>query len=1193
MGDFNDICSNGEKWGGNERSEGSFRDFKGFISENELVDIGFVGVPWTWCNTWEGEGEVKERLDRCLGSVGWVQVYEKVTCEHIGMEASDHCLLMVDTKPQQRNGRRRFFFDQRWAKDKATVPVIRTAWGKVQDGSRMYKVTRKIRECRVALIEWNRSTKGNAKLKIQEIKEQLKVAREAGELCNKGVIATLKFQLSKAYKEEELYWSQKSRNRWLKEGDKNTAFFHQSVLAKRKRNRISVLQKSDGNWCWSDKEIEEEMCNHYNELFMSTNPTEFEEVLQGIPCTISNLMNAQLIKPVDEGEIKKAIFSMFPNKAPGVDGMSPCFFQSYWNIINADIVHAISSFFHTGNLLKAFNETIISLIPKVDNPVMLANFRPISLCNVLYKIISKILANRLKRVLKHCISPSQSAFIPGRQILDNVIIAHELLHFLKSKRAGKVGFMTLKLDMSKAYDRVEWKFLGRIMMQMGFCPTFVRWIMTCVSTVAYSFNLNGQKVGRVKPSRGIRQGDPLSPYLFIICTEGLSNLIKKAVDNKHLTGIKICRDSPMVSHLFFADDSLLCCKASKKEAQKLKEVLRIYGQASGQVVNFDKSAMFLSRNSPKRIRGEVSKVLDNMKEANSGKYLGLPMTIGRDKNQVFGFLMNNIISKLQSWKQKLLSQGGKEVLIKAVIMAMPTYIMSCFKLPKGLCKAVSAKIARFWWGGGEQENKVHWVRWSKLSEVKGKGGMGFRDLEASNLAMLAKQIWRIVINPNLLVSKVLKARYMKEEDWLGQQPPNNASWCWKKGGKWNIGLLQLWFNEDIVNQISNIPLSLYNRKDRLFWKHSKSGIYTVKTGYVIAKEEKEVTNQRPAPDPETSWEIRKHTVWKTLWSLNIKLKLKHFLWRCLQNGLATKDALYKRFGIGNKFCHCCGEDMETIEHIFFTCPTAKVIWKIAPVRWEGLAKLQGNLWRWWEAVLQAAKKSEGVGRIQLTANILWQIWKARNKVTFQQEITDAKNIVDKAQQEWIEYEAAMESDTGPNSESEKATPIQQRWEPPKEGTIRINTDAAISAKMVRSGLGIIARNWRGEVVRAKGITARRKGIAATEEALAIRGALEMAQIAGWTTIEVQSDCKHVVSLINMDNGQDCSLQTILDDIDVQKGNFESCTFTFVPRTVNQCSHELAQFAAKATRDFEWEGSFPAWLSSLVRKDMGVVTPFCN
>ena len=118
-----------------------------------------------------------------------------------------------------------------------------------------------------------------------------------------------------------------------------------------------------------------------------------------------------------------------------------------------------------------------------------------------------------------------------------------------------------------------------------------------------------------------------------------------------------------------------------------------------------------------------------------------------------------------------------EVLIKLVLMAMPTYIMSCFKLPKGMCQEICPRIARFWWGDGDKANKIHWVSWGKLSEVKGKGGLGFSDLEAFNISLLAKQIWRVVTNPNLLVSKVLRAKYMKEEDWLGQRPPNTASWC--------------------------------------------------------------------------------------------------------------------------------------------------------------------------------------------------------------------------------------------------------------------------------------------------------------------------------------------------------------------------------------------------------------------------------
>ena len=288
---------------------------------------------------------------------------------------------------------------------------------------------------------------------------------------------------------------QKARSCWLKEGDKNTKYFHAMVEGRRRRNTISVLQKSGGDWCKSGKDIEEEIEGYFRGLFTSSNPQLFDTVLEGIPQVITRQMNQRLVRPVSEEEVRKAVFSLHPNKAPGPDGMTPIFFQQFWNTIKFDLINAVSSFFHSGNLLSAINSTMITLIPKVDNPVCVSQFRPISLCNVVYRIISKILVNRLKPLLKHCISDNQSAFIPGRQIIDNVIIAHESIHCLNNMRSGSNAFMALKLDMSKAYDRVEWQFVVKMMEQMGFCQTWIKWILKCMSSVTFSFNINGESRG--------------------------------------------------------------------------------------------------------------------------------------------------------------------------------------------------------------------------------------------------------------------------------------------------------------------------------------------------------------------------------------------------------------------------------------------------------------------------------------------------------------------------------------------------------------------------------------------------------------------------------------------------------------------------------------------------------------------------
>ena len=247
-------------------------------------------------------------------------------------------------------------------------------------------------------------------------------------------------------------------------------------------------------------------------------------------------------------------------------------------------------------MLKKINYTYIALIPKKCDPEKITDFRPISLCNVIYKIVSKVLANRLKSILPHIISEYQSAFVPGRQITDNVLVAFEVMHHLNKKTRGKMGQMALKLDMSKAYDRVEWPFVEAIMKKMGFNEKCVKMIMECISTVSYSVLINGAPKGFIHPTRGLRQGDPLSPYIFLLCVEGLLAMVSRAQQENKIQGIKVAHGAPAISHLFFADDSILFCQATEEACDALQEILDTYEAASGQQVNKEKANIFFSKN---------------------------------------------------------------------------------------------------------------------------------------------------------------------------------------------------------------------------------------------------------------------------------------------------------------------------------------------------------------------------------------------------------------------------------------------------------------------------------------------------------------------------------------------------------------------------------------------------------------------
>lgn len=344
----------------------------------------------------------------------------------------------------------------------------------------------------------------------------------------------------------------------------------------------------NGSWCTHPEILKREATDFFKKLFHVDAYVDVNHLQVPTVPTLHQEGVAALMAPVSMEEVRKAVFSMKSYKAPGPDGFQPLFFKHFWELVRDDLWSFVSHTFQHGYSTACIAEILIVLIPKVDQPTHFKELRPISLCNVVYKVITKVVVQRLRPFLDELIGPLQSSFIPGRWTKDNAILAQEVIHYMHHSKSVK-GTMAFKIDLEKAYDRVSWEFLEHTLKRFAFPENTIALIRWCVKSSSLAILWNGEKLEHFKPTRGLRQGDPLSLYLFVLCMEMLALNIQHKVNLGSWKPVQVSRGGPGVSHLFFVDDVLLFCPTTPSQVQVVMDSLNDFCISSGLKVNFEKS----------------------------------------------------------------------------------------------------------------------------------------------------------------------------------------------------------------------------------------------------------------------------------------------------------------------------------------------------------------------------------------------------------------------------------------------------------------------------------------------------------------------------------------------------------------------------------------------------------------------------
>ena len=753
-GDFNIFLSEEERQGSNKNRSREMADFANAISDCQLLDLEADGARFTWAR-----GSIFERLDRALIGEGWPDLFAATRVTNLPRVMSDHGPLLIQCQTPGPPIRPSFRFQNMWVRHHTFLEEVQKCWSEPMGEKGMLNLQLKLGRAKKCLKWWNKNVFGNV---FEKVKQADMEAQEALKKFEQDQSPFLRMEMNRTSAElvlrlrmEEDYWKQKAAIQWTVEGERNTKFFQGWVKQKRAKSRIHSIEE-EGRTITDDEELRASTTKFFRNLLTSDIEHLQEPDLEILTSLPPDVNMDDLERLPTEKEIKKVVFGIKADSTPRPDGFSSLFFQTCWDIVGTDVTNAVIDFFQGTQMSRGLAATMIVLIPKKKNPTSWSDFRPISLCNVSNKIISKLLAERMAPLLPALTAPNQSGFIKGRLLSDNVLLAQELFHELW--KCNPSPNLALKLDMAKAYDRVQWPFLLKVLRKMGFSEMWLGMIERCINSCWFSILINGSPAGFFKSSRGLRQGDPLSPSLFILAADYLSRALDRLILGNKKMRYCTARYTMGISHLAYADDIIIFTQARRASLRKLKDCLKHYMEVSGQKINEGKSCFYMDKKHVEWAAG-VTSVGGFQQGDLPCTYLGVPIFRGRKKSNLFMFIREKISQKILCWCHRYLSFGGRLTLVKSILEAIPVHIFQVLEPTKGALRLLEQVLARYFWGSCNTTNKTHWIKWKDVCRPTSEGGLGIRCMADTVEACSYKLWWRFREQNSLW------AQYMYKKYW--------------------------------------------------------------------------------------------------------------------------------------------------------------------------------------------------------------------------------------------------------------------------------------------------------------------------------------------------------------------------------------------------------------------------------------------